>query len=295
MSADALVLLVDGVIAGGVFLARLLAFDHFAARQLGDDAVDLVILVGGFLAGSGNDQRGAGFVDQDGIDFVDDGVVVGALHAIVDAELHVVAQVIEAELVIGAVGDVGVVGVLAFLVVQIVDDDADGEAEELMELAHPLGVAAGEVVVDGDDVDALAFEGIEIGRQGGDEGLAFTGLHFGDFAFVKHHAADQLHVEVAHVEDAASGFADYGEGFDQEIVEGGALGNSLFKFNGFRGEVGVGEVAKLRLQGIDCGHGGQHPFDFAFVFRSEDFGQNGINHVWVSLKRGICKYYFTLY
>ena len=44
------VLLVDGVVAGGVFFARLPAFDHFAAHQLGDDAVDLVILVGGFLA-----------------------------------------------------------------------------------------------------------------------------------------------------------------------------------------------------------------------------------------------------
>ncbi len=70
-----LVLLVDGVVAGGVLLARLLAFDHFAADQFGDDAVDLVILVGGFFAGAGNDQRGARFVDQDGVDFVDDGVV----------------------------------------------------------------------------------------------------------------------------------------------------------------------------------------------------------------------------
>jgi hypothetical protein len=36
--------------------------------------VDLVILVGRFLAGPGDDQRRAGFVNQDGIDFIDDGV-----------------------------------------------------------------------------------------------------------------------------------------------------------------------------------------------------------------------------
>ena len=35
VSADGLVLLVDGVVAGGVLLARLLAFDHFAATSLG--------------------------------------------------------------------------------------------------------------------------------------------------------------------------------------------------------------------------------------------------------------------
>ena len=68
----AAVFFVDRVVAGGLLLARLLAFDHFAADQVGDDAVDLVILVGRFFAGAGNDQRRAGFVDQDRVDFVDD-------------------------------------------------------------------------------------------------------------------------------------------------------------------------------------------------------------------------------
>ena len=33
---------------------------------------------------------------------------------------------------------------------------ADGKAEEFVDLAHPLGVALGEIVVDRDDVNALA-------------------------------------------------------------------------------------------------------------------------------------------
>src|ERR1035438_2512896 len=143
------VLLIDGVVAGGVLFAGLLALDDLAADELGNDAVDLVILVGGFLAGAGNDEWGAGFVDEDGVDFVDDGVVVQALGAVLDAELHVVAEVVESELVVGAVGNVGVVGVFALLVVEVVDDDTDRQAEELVELAHPLGVAAGEGVVFG--------------------------------------------------------------------------------------------------------------------------------------------------
>ena len=151
-----------------------------------------------------------------------------------------------------------VVGVLALLVVEVVDDDADREAEELVEAAHPLRVAAGQVVVDGDDVDALAFERIQVARQGGDQRLSFTGLHFGDFAFVKDHAADQLHVEMAHVEDAAAGFADDGEGFDQEVVERGALSDSFFEFDGFGGQVDIGEFAKSGLEGVDCRDQGQH-------------------------------------
>ena len=95
-------------------------------------------------------------------------------------ELHVVAQVVEAELVVGAVGDVGPVGHLALLVVQLVLDDADPHAQEAVEAAHPLRVAAGQVVVDGDDVDALAGERVEVGGQGGDQRLALAGLHLGD-------------------------------------------------------------------------------------------------------------------
>jgi hypothetical protein len=39
-------------------------------------------------------------------------------------------------------------------------------------------------------------------RQRGDQGLALAGAHLGDLALVQHHAADQLHVEVAHAEHA---------------------------------------------------------------------------------------------
>ena len=273
-----LVLFVDGVIAGGVLFARLLAFDHFAAHQLGDDAVGLVILVGGFFAGAGNDQRGAGFVDQDGIDFVDDGVVVRALHAVLDAELHVVAQVIEAEFVVGAVGDIGGVGFLALLVVQVVHDHAHAQAQELVEPAHPFGVALGQVIVDRDHVHALAFERVEVARQGGDQRLTFAGLHFGDSAVVQHHAADQLDVEMAHVEHAAAGFADHGEGLDQQVVERGALGDPFFEFDGLGGEVDIGQLAHLRLEIVDGGHRGPHLFDLALSFGAEDFCQNGVNN-----------------
>ena len=42
------------------------------------------------------------------------------------------------------------------------DDDAGRQAEEAVEPAHPLGVALGEVVVDGDDVHALARERVQV-------------------------------------------------------------------------------------------------------------------------------------
>ena len=81
-----------------------------------------------------------------------------------------------------------------------------------------------EVVVDGDDVDALAGERVEVDGQRGDQRLAFAGLHLGDLALVQHHAADQLHVEVALAERALGGFAHGREGGNEKVVERGALG-----------------------------------------------------------------------
>ena len=66
-------LFVDRKVAGGVGLAGLFAFDHFAALERRNDSVDAEIFVGRFFAWSGNYERSTGFIDQDGVDFVDNG------------------------------------------------------------------------------------------------------------------------------------------------------------------------------------------------------------------------------
>ena len=100
-------------------------------------------------------------------------------------------------------------------------------AEEAVDLAHPLAVALGEIVVDGDDMHALAGERVEIDGERGDERLAFAGAHLGDGALVQHHAADELHVEMALAERALGRLADGGEGGNEQIVERLAGGELL--------------------------------------------------------------------
>ena len=98
-------------------------------------------------------------------------------------------------------------------------DDADLEAEEAVDLAHPLGVALGEVVVDGDQVGAVAGEPVEVHRHRGDERLALAGLHLGDVAVVEHDAADQLDVEGTHAERALGRLARDRERLEEQVVE----------------------------------------------------------------------------
>ncbi len=130
-------------------------------RQHRNEGVDRVIEVRTVVERTGDDQRRARFVNEDRVHFVDDGVVMATLDHLAALELHVVAQIVEAEFVVGGIGDVAGVGRLALFIVQTVNDDAGRKPEKAVELAHLLGVAACEIVVDGDDVDALAGECIE--------------------------------------------------------------------------------------------------------------------------------------
>ena len=109
-----------------------------------------------------------------------------------------------------------------------------GQAEEAVDLAHPFGVALGEVVVDGHDVHAAAGQRVEVDGERRDQRLAFAGLHLGDLALVQDHAADELHVEVALAERALGRLAHGGEGGHEDVVERGAFVDLLAEFGGAR-------------------------------------------------------------
>ncbi len=140
-----------------------------------------------------------------------------------------------------------------------------GQAEEAVDAAHGGGVALGQVVVDGDDVHALAGKRVEIDGQGRDERLAFAGLHFGDGALMQDHAADQLHVEGAQAEDAAGRLADNGKSRYQQIVERLAVGELLAELHGLGGECLIRQSLHIGFKSVDGIHSGLVATHTAFV------------------------------
>ena len=204
------------------------------AHQLHDLRVELrVLLVRLGAHRAGDDQRGARLVDQDGIDFVDDRVDVRTLNPLLQAPHHVVAEIVEPELVVRAVRDVALVGGASLGAAGLgVVDAPDGEAEPLEEMAHPLRVAPRQIVVDGHEMRAAARQGVEVQRQRRDQRLPLARRHFGDFALVQHDPADELHIVGHHVplqrvprhdnlaaQQPAGRLANGRERFGQHIVE----------------------------------------------------------------------------
>jgi hypothetical protein len=135
--------------------------------------------------------------------------------------------------------------------------------------AHPARITAGEIIVNGDKMNAVTCQGVEIDGQRGDQRLAFTGTHLGDAALVEDNAADELHIVMTLPDGALGGFADGSEGFGEEFIQYFPfhLVTFLGLLNPFRlgvqpfaelvrleAQLIIGQFLKVRFQGVDLRH-----------------------------------------
>ena len=199
------------------------------------------------------------------------------LDIVLEGELHVVAQVIEPELVVRAVGDVAAVGLAPLLVGEPVNDDAHREPEKIVDGAHPGGIALRQVVVDRDEVDTPSREGIEVQGHGRGKGFPFARLHLGDLALVEHDASDELHVKGPHPHGPPCRFPHDGKGFRQDVVEGGPVCELLLEIGCFRLQFFVGEFLDGRLEMVDLVNERRNALQLPLIFCSEYF-LNEIQH-----------------
>ena len=180
----------------------------------------------------------------------------------------------------------------------VVLDDADGQSEKPVNLTDPLGIAAGQVIVDRDKVRTASGQRVEEERQRGDERLALAGGHFGDASAVQDHAADELDVEVDHLPfdgmidhadgataEAAGGVFHHGKSFGQNLVESRLLllvvldgRDARLPSGGLGPQFVVRERLVFLLQLVDSAHDRHHALDLALVFRADDFLDDEIDH-----------------
>ena len=89
----------------------------------------------------------------------------------------------------------------------------------MIDETHPLRVSLCQVVVDRDDVHALARNGVEVGGERCHERLALAGLHLGDSATVERNAADELDVEVTHAKRAFRSLANGSKRLGEKLLK----------------------------------------------------------------------------
>ena len=111
---------------------------------------------------------------------------------------------------------------------RVVGDHPDRQAEEVKHRAHPLRVAAGEVVVDRHDMNAPPGHRVECRGERRQERLALAGLHLGDLSLVEDDATEELNIVLAHPEGPKHRLAAHREDIGQDLVhrglEAGVLG-----------------------------------------------------------------------
>ena len=214
--------------------------------ELGNELVDLQVQFGAFHRRTGDDQRRARLVNEDAVHLVDNGVGQFPLYPVFQSDGQIIPQVVEAEFVVGAVDDVRPVGFLLFFPALAGLHNAHGEPQKLVDRAHPVGVPLGKVVVDGDDVHALAGQRIQVGGECRHQRLAFAGAHLRDLSLVQRDAAYQLHVEVAHTHRAHGRFPNYRKRLGQERFQIFARLQPGSEFRGLR-------LERVVIQPLDFG------------------------------------------
>ena len=246
-----------------------------ALAQTLHEAIRLLIQLGGLVALAGNDQRRARLVDQDRVDLVHDGEVQRPLHHVLPANDHVVAQVIKAQLVVGGIGHVGGIGGLALLRRHVVQNQADLQAHESEDLAHPLAVIFRQIIVHRYDVHALARQRVQIGGQRGRQRFALAGAHLRDATLMQHNRAHQLHAEGSLSQRAVRALAHRRQRVDHQIVQRLALLQPLAEERRLPAQLRVRQRLHLRFLRVD-GVDDLHQFSDLRLVRA---GENSLKEI----------------
>ena len=133
------------------------------------------------------------------------------MHDIVGVGRPQVAQVVESRFPGRDVGDVGPIRAAPVRRGHTVLDGVHREPEHAVDRSHPLRVAVGEVVVEGQDVHAVPGQRVQGRRHDRRQRLAFAGLHFDHPAAREGEGGHDLHVERPQADGAAGCFPHQGE------------------------------------------------------------------------------------
>src|SRR3954451_8840904 len=140
-------------------------------------------------------KRNARLVDQDGIRLVDHSEGKWTLDDFVCAPGETITQIIEAYLIRSGIGDITEISGAASLTGHVLLYVSDRQPEPAVNLSHPFGIPAGEIVVRGQYMHAPALEGVPAHGGDGSQSFALTRLHFSNVPALQRKRSQELHVK----------------------------------------------------------------------------------------------------
>ena len=214
----------------GCHLGHLVA--GFTTLQLLCKDIAHFIKLGGLAALSGNDQRCTCLVDQDRVNLIDDTVVQISLYQLLFVDNHVVTKVIKSQFVVGYICDIASVCCTALFWLHVIQNDTYCQAEELMNLTHPLSISLCQVVVDCYNVNTFAFQSIQVCRKCGNKGLTFTSLHLCDTSLMKNNTTDDLYPVMLHTKNSFGTFTYNCKCLRKKVIQCLAFAQTFLEFSG---------------------------------------------------------------
>ena len=115
------------------------------------------------------------------------------LYLILFIDDHVVTQVVKSQFVVGTVRNITVICRTTLVVGQTVENTADSQAQIPQYLAHFVRLCLCQIVVDCNNVYALACQCIQICSHTGYQCFTFTGFHLGDTSLMQDNGTDDLY------------------------------------------------------------------------------------------------------
>ncbi len=218
---------------------------------------------------SGNDQRGSRFIDQYGVHLINDGIMKSAQNQLFLVDDHVITQIIKSQLIIGNISNITLVCRLSLLGGHVVQNDTNLQSQEFVYLTHPLRITLCQIVIDGNDMDTLAFQSIQISRKSGHQGLTFTGTHLCDTSLMQDDTTDQLYSVMLHVQNTLCSLSYSCISLRKQIVQSLTIVQTPLVLFGLTTQFLIGKCLHCRTKCLDLVHQGFNTLQFSGTVRAK--------------------------
>ena len=122
--------------------------------------------------------------------------MMATLHHASELKFQIIAQIIKAKFIIGAIGNITGISGASFIIIKPAFDTANAKAKEFINLTHPASITACQIIIHSDHMNAFACQRVQENRQGGNKCFTFPCLHLCDLSIMQNNAAHKLNIKM---------------------------------------------------------------------------------------------------